>query len=92
MISPGDQFFIDFFLKQYARSGMLRVLKLRRGIIAGTISVDAARTVVPRPDLLEWRIKERQQRPRMARNSGGAVGGDIKGMVEGDVEGSSHLT
>ena len=59
MVSPGDQFFVDFYMKQYARSGKLRVLELRRGIIAGTISVDAARAVVPRPDLSRRRIKEK---------------------------------
>ena len=58
-VTPGDQFFVDSCLKQYARSGRLRVLELRRGIIAGTISVDAARAVVPRPDLSRRRIKEK---------------------------------
>ncbi|PUU80881.1 hypothetical protein B9Z19DRAFT_1078339 [Tuber borchii] len=62
MVSPGDQFFIDFFMKQRARSGKLRVLELRKGIMAGTISVDAARAVVPRPDSSRRRIKEKYLR------------------------------
>ena len=47
MISP-DRFFIDFYLKQYMRSDKLGVLELRRGIIAGTISDDAARGGSPK--------------------------------------------
>ena len=76
MMSPGDQFFMDFYMKQYARSGKLRVLELRRGIIAGTISVDTARAVVPRPDLSRRRIGERQLRQRMREgNTEGVAGG-----------------
>jgi len=69
-VSPGDQFFMDFYTKQYALSGMLRVLELRRGIIAGTISVDAARAVVPRPDLARRRSKEKYLRQGMGRGDG----------------------
>ena len=76
VVSPGDQFFMDFYMKQYRLSGMLRVLELRKGIIAGTISVDAARAVVPRPDLVRKRIKEKYLR---------------QGMGRGDGEGSSPL-
>ncbi|PUU75511.1 hypothetical protein B9Z19DRAFT_1090157, partial [Tuber borchii] len=72
MVSPGDQFFMDFYMKQYARSGKLRVLELRKGIMAGTISVDAARAVVPRPDLARRRIKEKYLRQGMG---GGMVMG-----------------
>ena len=70
MVSPGDRFFMDFYLKQYRRSARLRVLELRKGIIAGTISVDAARAVVPRPDLVRRRIKEKYLRQEMGRGDG----------------------
>jgi len=80
MISPGDQFFIDFFLKQYKRPDKLRVLELRRGIIAGTISDDAARAVVPRPDLARKRMKENYLRKRIE-NGGGEPSGGWRGVV-----------
>jgi len=70
VVSLGDKFFMDFYLKQYGRSGRLRVLELRKGIIAGTISVDAARAVVPRPDLLRRRFKEKYLRQGMGRGDG----------------------
>ena len=87
MISPGDQFFIDFFLKQHKTSGILRVLELRKGIIAGTILDDAARAVVPRPDLARKRIKEKYLRQRMENG-----GGEPSGGMAGDGEGSAHVT
>ncbi|PUU80872.1 hypothetical protein B9Z19DRAFT_679628 [Tuber borchii] len=76
MVSPGDQFFMDFFMKQRARSGKLRVLELRKGIMAGTISADAAKAVVPRPDLSRRRIQEKYLR---------------QGMGAGDGEGSTPV-
>ena len=79
MMSPGDRFFIDFFLKQYTRPDRLRVLELRRGIIAGTISDDAARAVVPRRDLARKRMKENYLLKRME-NSGGEPSGGWLGV------------
>lgn len=61
-ISLGDQFFIDFDMKQFKWSDRLKVLKLRKGIMGGTISVETAREVVPRPDLARKRIKEKYLR------------------------------
>jgi len=63
-ISPGDQFFIDFDMKQFKWLDHLKVLKLRKGIMEGTISVETAREVVPRPDLARKQIKERYLRLR----------------------------
>lgn len=65
MISPGDRFFMDFYMIQFTRPGRLRVLELRKQIMEGTISVDAAREVVPRPDLARNRIKEKYIRLQM---------------------------
>lgn len=64
-MSPVDQFFINFYMKQYAQPGKLRVLELRKGTMAGTISVDAVGAVVPRHDLLRRRIKEKYLRQGM---------------------------
>ncbi|PWW76601.1 hypothetical protein C7212DRAFT_46755, partial [Tuber magnatum] len=59
MISPGDRFFIDFYMKQVGLSSMLKVLELRNRIIEGSISVETAGRIVPRPDLARKRIKEK---------------------------------
>jgi len=100
MISPEDQFFIEFYKKQYSRIGRRKVLELRRGIIAGTISVDAARAVVSRPDLAPWRIKERQQRQQMASrfaeamvawNREGVAEKGGEGIAGENIEGSAHV-
>jgi len=85
MIPPGDQFFMDFYMKQNRRSGKLRVLELRRGIIAGTMSVDSARAIVPRPDLSIRGIKERQLRQRLR-------GENTEGMAGEDGDSSVHVT
>ncbi|RPA92295.1 hypothetical protein L873DRAFT_1794369 [Choiromyces venosus 120613-1] len=59
VISPGDRFFLDFYMKQWVRPGKLKVLRLRKQIIEGSISAETAREVVPRPDLARKRIREK---------------------------------
>jgi len=70
MVSPGDRFFMDFYLMQCSRSGRLRVLELRRNIMDRAISVEAASGIVPRPDLARKRIKEKYLQLRMEGGNG----------------------
>ncbi|CUS15476.1 unnamed protein product [Tuber aestivum] len=72
LISPEDRFFVDFFLKQLVRAGKLKVLELRKCIMEGAISVEAARRIVPRPDLARKDIKEKYLRLRMERENDGS--------------------
>ncbi|RPA98086.1 hypothetical protein L873DRAFT_1769985 [Choiromyces venosus 120613-1] len=58
-IAPGEQFFIDFYMKQLKGSCKLKVLEFCKQIIESTIMVETAREVVLRPDLARKWIKEK---------------------------------
>ncbi|RPA90269.1 hypothetical protein L873DRAFT_1848882 [Choiromyces venosus 120613-1] len=69
MISPGDRFFMDFYMKQLVRSGKLKVLGLRKQIMEGSIPVETGREVAPRPDSARKRIREKYLEQRIERES-----------------------
>ncbi|KAG0633386.1 hypothetical protein HOY80DRAFT_1141456 [Tuber brumale] len=83
MISPGDRFFMDFYMKQNTLPGQLKVLRLRRSIMEGSLSLETAREIVPRPDLARKRIKEKYLRMhRGAKGSGGTPGNQVVAQEE----------
>ncbi|PWW73763.1 hypothetical protein C7212DRAFT_284154 [Tuber magnatum] len=68
-ISPANRFFIEFYAKQLLQSGEAKVLKLRRRIMDGALSVEDAIALVPRHDLLIKQIKEKYDRLEMERGN-----------------------
>ena len=57
-LTPGDRFFIDFYQKQVGRT-RVKVARLWEQIERGSMSLELAKELVPRPDLRKRSLKQK---------------------------------